>query len=409
MSKLLEQMNTATKKIIKLSDVAFVVPGFAFKSVDFNDNGIPLVKITEIQSPYVVLDKCSRVDASKYQKEKIEKFYLKKGEHVVAMTGATIGKVGEIITDELLLLNQRVAVVRPKPEACREYIESQLSSASFQSYIKSIAGGSSAQANISGDDIGDFKFSLPDLPIQKKIAEISSAYDEKIENNNKIIKNLEIIARTIFNEWFVNFRFLGYKKTKIVETEIGKIPEGWEIGNLSKIADINPSTTIDTKVSPYVEMRDLSESGMYFRFEQKRQPTNGSRFKNHDTLVARITPCLENGKTGYVDCLEDNQVGSGSTEFIVLRPKSDYFKEFIYLLARSTQFRNFAIGRMVGSSGRQRVSADDLDRYKIILPNLLVIQSFHKIIFPNFEKIKTLSEENTKLKESRDRLLMKLI
>jgi type I restriction enzyme S subunit len=410
MSKLIQQINNSNKKTVKLSDVSLILPGFAFKSNDFKENGTALVKITEIQSPYVVLNKCSHVDETKYDPEKLKKYFLSMGEYVIAMTGATIGKVGRVITNEPLLLNQRVAVVRPKPEFCRRFIESKLTSPSFQSYIKSIASGSSAQANISGDDIGDFKFTLPDLIIQKQIASILNAYDAKIENNNKIIKNLESTAQAIFNEWFVNFKFPGYEKVKMVESKLGKIPEGWDFGSVRSIFEINPSTKIlEGSDVPYVEMRDLSESDMTFSFDQTRKPINGSKFKNHDTLIARITPCLENGKTGYVNCLKEEEAGAGSTEFIVLRPKEPAFREFSYLLARSKPFRDFAIGRMIGSSGRQRVSGDDIGRFEFSKPDSTIINKFHKTISPMFALVKEYTKENISLESQRDKLLTKLI
>ena len=97
----------------------------------------------------------------------------------------------------------------------------------------------------------------------------------------------------------------------------------------------------------------------------------GSKFRNGDTLMARITPCLENGKTAQVNILENGEVGFGSTEFIVLRSKpgiSD--KDFVYYLATSTFIRNIAIKSMVGSSGRQRVQQSVLEDTEFYAPPL---------------------------------------
>ena len=97
---------------------------------------------------------------------------------------------------------------------------------------------------------------------------------------------------------------------------------------------------------------------------------------NGDTLVARITPCLENGKTAYVDFLEDGQIGWGSTEYIVLRPKPPLPTEFAYCLARDERFRDFAIHNMTGSSGRQRVPASALSNFYIVAPSCEVAFAF---------------------------------
>ncbi len=111
-----------------------------------------------------------------------------------------------------------------------------------------------------------------------------------------------------------------------------------------------------TKVVPSVEQAEFS---------------GGTKFANGDTIMARITPCLENGKTAFVDCLKENEIAFGSTEFIVLRAKpgvSD--SQFVYYLATSPEFRNVAIKSMVGSSGRQRVQQLVLENLELTVPKL---------------------------------------
>jgi type I restriction enzyme S subunit len=106
------------------------------------------------------------------------------------------------------------------------------------------------------------------------------------------------------------------------------------------------------------------------------------RFINGDTLVARITPCLENGKTAFVDFLEEGQVAWGSTEYIVLHPKVPLPEEFAYCLARNDNFRDFAIQSMNGSSGRQRVPAESLSQFLLVLPSDGISALFSQQIKP---------------------------
>ena len=99
--------------------------------------------------------------------------------------------------------------------------------------------------------------------------------------------------------------------------------------------------------------------------------TSRTKFRNGDTLLARITPCLENGKTAQVDILEDNEVAFGSTEFIVMREKTGItINDYVYYLAISPDFREIAIKSMNGSSGRQRVQKDVLDKSEIYIPSV---------------------------------------
>ena len=133
------------------------------------------------------------------------------------------------------------------------------------------------------------------------------------------------------------------------------------------------------------------------------------RFANGDTLVARITPCLENGKTAFVDFLEAGQVGWGSTEYIVLRPKPPLPVEFAYCLARGLEFRDFAIQSMNGSSGRQRVPAESLSHFRVVTAPKPVADLFGRFIKPVFARASAATKEGRSLAALRDTLLPKLI
>ena len=159
------------------------------------------------------------------------------------------------------------------------------------------------------------------MHIQHKIAAILSAYDDLIENNTRRIKILEDMAQTLYQEWFVHFRFPGHENVPMVESPLGPIPQGWEVVSASKAIFINPKTSVprDTP-KPFVPMKSATERSMLIIEIEEKTGNSGAKFKNGDTLFARITPCLENGRTGFVQFLpDDDDVAFGSTEFIVLR------------------------------------------------------------------------------------------
>lgn len=150
-------------------------------------------------------------------------------------------------------------------------------------------------------------------------------------------------------------------------------------------------------------MANVPTSGHSISNLAEREFSSGMKFINGDTFLARITPCLENGKTAFVDFLKKDEVGFGSTEFIVLRPKKlpDYFA---YLLCRFDDFRAFATQSMTGTSGRQRVQTDRLATYKMAMPfNIeLISDKLEKILTPMVNKISSNSIENQKLAQLRD-------
>ena len=135
---------------------------------------------------------------------------------------------------------------------------------------------------------------------------------------------------------------------------------------------------------------------------------SGSKFRNGDTLLARITPCLENGKTAFVDFLEPDEVGFGSTEFIVMREKIDITdKEFLYYFAMSKDFREMAIKSMTGTSGRQRVETDRVRTYKFILPPLPEQKAIAEILSSLDDKIDLLHRQNKTLESMAQTLFRK--
>jgi len=146
----------------------------------------------------------------------------------------------------------------------------------------------------------------------------------------------------------------------------------WTSGTLGELVDFKPKRTIKKGVvAPFVAMADIPENSKQIaNVATKEYKGGGSRFINGDTVFARITPCLENGKTAYVKSLPEGEVGHGSTEFIVFAANyPEYDLDFIYYLARLPEFRNYAKGKMEGTSGRQRVSWQSLAGYPIQYPS----------------------------------------
>lgn len=146
----------------------------------------------------------------------------------------------------------------------------------------------------------------------------------------------------------------------------------WANHRLDEVLDLNPREPLPRGIeAPYVSMAALSTDRRWHAAPIMRAATSGSRFRDGDTLLAKITPSLENGKTAQVRGLGSGVVGWGSTEFIVLRAKpgvSD--QDFVYLLARHPVFRDFAVQQMTGTSGRQRVPVESIASFGVSLPPL---------------------------------------
>ena len=253
----------------------------------------------------------------------------------------------------------------------------------------------------------NFPVELPPLETQHRIADILSAYDDLIENNQKQIKLLEEAAQRLYKEWFADLHFPGHENTKIVDG----VPEGWNWCKLEDAIQFDPKVTLTKeRMKQFVPMSALSTSSMVLDESQFTETTSnsGSKFQNGDTLLARITPCLENGKTAYVSGLKSNEGAVGSTEYIVMRAKT-INSYMVYLLARTDDFRQSAINSMSGSDGRQRVKSDKLKMLDYLHPTSELVREFGKIAGPIFEKICKLSRQMEQAKQARDLLLPKLM
>ena len=335
------------------------------------------------------------------------RFALKVGDIVVARTGATVGYAKQIRDVQNAVFASYLVRFRVDDGlADSGFVGSLVESTVYKRYVKSQVGGA-AQPNANAKVLGRFVFKLPPRSTQRRIASVLSAYGDLIENNLRRIALLEEAARLLYREWFVHFRFPGHEHVKVIDG----VPEGWGRLPASEAFQINPRTPRnDDSTIAYLPMASLPEGGMVIDTGEleRREKSTSVRFRNGDTLFARITPCLENGKTGFVHILGADEVACGSTEFIVLRGRhvSDCF---VYLTARQPDFRENAIKSMIGSSGRQRVQPSCFDRYLVPVPPDLIAELFAEAVAPMFEQINRLDRQSQRLAQARDLLLPRLM
>ena len=264
-----------------------------------------------------------------------------------------------------------------------------------------------AQSQITINSLKRHRVFLPELKAQKSIVAVLSAYDNLIEANNKRIKVLEQMAENLYKEWFVRFRFPGHETA---EFENG-IPKGWAYRRADEIIDFNPTLKTGNQTEfTIIPMEALSTNSMVLDSScfVRQDSISGRRSQNGDTLLAKITPCLENGKTGFVMGMSENEVLGGSTEFVVMRSKA-LTPHYVYCIARSEYFRQTAILSMNGADGRQRVDEDKLKSTKILQPEKTVLARFETMITPIFDGVYQMIEENKNLTKQRDLLLPRLM
>jgi type I restriction enzyme S subunit len=367
-----------------------------------------MLRTTNVRNGYVDSENVRYVTEETYRKW-TRRLVPKRGD-VIMTREAPLGGVGKIRTDDAVFLGQRLYHFRPDPKKLdADFLLYSLLGDDLQSQIHGFGSGSTVE-HMRLEDIPSLAFNVPPLPIQRRIAGVLSAYDELIENSQRRIKILEKMARAIYREWFVHFRFPGNETVPRVASPLGEIPKGWDVKRLPECVHINPRVTVPREgEKAFVPMGCLSNDSMLISDIESRAGNSGAKFQNGDTLVARITPCLENGKTGFVQFLPDaNAVAFGSTEFIVLRPLA-LTAEFVYCLARSDEFRGVAIKSMSGATGRQRVQEECFADLLIPQPPRAILERFSGIVAPSFRLIYELHLQIQTLRRTRDLLLPRLL
>lgn len=412
---------------VSIKDVFELIPGFAFKSKEFSENGIPVIKIKNVKALRLLDREFSYIDP-KYLETK-SRFTTKKGDLLISMTGnriegsmsSWVGKVCRINSDKKYLINQRVGILRLSNEIYSDkFFLYLLGSEEIQKKLISIATSSGGQANISPDQIKSLEFSVPYFEVQNAIADILSTLDEKIEVNNQINKTLENMAQAIFKQWFVDFEFPNeegepYKSSggEMIESELGMIPKGWEVGTLNDIGEIiGGGTPSKSKIHyfaengiPWITPKDLSNNKNKF-IDKGALDISEEGLKNSSAKLMPEGSVLFSSRApiGYI-AIAKNQLTTNQG-FRSIVPKELYGSEYVYQLLVSNLEK---IESRASGSTFKEISGGELKKIEVVLPDAKVINDFNHIV-TNMSKLIAINEDSNKeLINIRDSLLPKLM
>jgi type I restriction enzyme S subunit len=413
-----------------LTDVFDVRSGLSKPASDFG-SGYPFVTFKDVLDNYFLPETLgSLVRSSDTEREVCD---VRRGDVFLTRTSETqeeLGMSSVALRDyDGATFNGFSKRLRPKErhQIVPEYAAYYFRGPRFRSLMSGYSS-LSTRASLNNDMLSRLQIVLPDVKTQEEIGYTLRSLDDKIGQNRRTGRALEGLARATFKAWFVDFEPVKAKAAgaasfpgmlpaafaalpdRLTDSLVGPVPQGWAVRALAEVFDINPPRRLSKgQDAPYLDMKNMPTDGHAPDTWERRPHGSGMRFINGDTLVARITPCLENGKTAFVDFLNDGEVAWGSTEYIVLRPKSPLPGVYAYCLARMSEFRYFAIQNMTGTSGRQRVAAAALEHYHIAVPDAVTAVAFGEIARPLFECIRAGKAESSKLATLRDYLSPRLL
>lgn len=304
-------------------------------------------------------------------------------EVLVTCRGATCGTIN--ISVPYSWINGNAMVVRPTDisKISKQYLRYVLISVDWKNVITG-----AAQPQITRQSLSPVPISIPPLPLQEKIVSELDLLSGVIEKKRQQLKELDNLAQSIF------YDMLGDPITNEM---------GWEVKKLGEVCTVNPPKKetskglSETDIVSFLPMEDLPIKACYHKPHQTRVfsevQSSYTCFADNDVLMAKVTPCFENGKIGMASHLI-NGVGYGSSEFIVIRPNNtDVIKEFIYLFIQDQQFINNAITQFTGTSGLRRVPRQYVENCNIPIPPLPLQQSFAA-------KVEAIEQQKALIKQS---------
>lgn len=409
---------------IFFGDVAKIKNGYAFKSKEFQEKGIPVIKIKNIISPIVDTKDSQKVSIKTYEKTK--GFSLKKNDILISLTGSgvnqmssAVGKVGRIEFDYPALQNQRVGKFELKysNSADLDFLFYYFLQPKITEYLVRNSTGSANQANINSKLIETVKIPNFSLIKQKSISKFLNQITRKIETNQKMIANLKELSQTLFKHWFVDFEFPDedgnpYKSSggEMIDSELGKIPSNWKIYKLKDIAS-HKKETFNPKKSEEVTVKHFSlpaydNEEQAIEEEVNKIKSNKWIINNNCVLFLKMNP---DTKRIWLPVIDNKKLNVASSEFVVMESPNNKINSFIYNICLNSQFIDYLKANTTGSTNsRQRVKPTIAVNYKLAIEDSIV-KKYSEIITPYMEEMKILRSEIGKLTQLRDTLLPKLM
>lgn len=382
--------------------------GIGAPAIPYDKNKPTYLRITDINDDGTI----NFLDLKSVDDEDSNKYLLKENDIVFARTGNSTGRSyfyqkehGDFVYAGFLI-KFSIDPQKVNPKILKYYTHSQ----EYYNWVKSFDTGGT-RGNINAKTFGDMPISLPKRCVQDKIVGILSALDSKIENNNKINANLEAQAQALFKSWFVDFT--PFKDQPFVDSELGSIPQGWKVGKADDFYKINIGKTPPRKEkewfsknesdNKWISISDMGNCGLFISNSAEKL-TNAAIKKFNISLVPVNTILLSFkltiGRVAISDC--DLTTNEAIARFIL---PDECYLEFSFLMLKLYNYSTLGSTSSIATAVNSKI----IKSMKMVMPSLKVLEDFHTITNPLFEKIRFTQKENQRLAALRDTLLPKLM
>ncbi len=387
---------------------------------DYQDEGLPVVMPKDIVDAKISVEGIARIGEKDV--ERLSQHRLQKGDIVYGRRG-DIGRralindreAGWLCGTGCLRISLGDSIINPI------FLYYYLGESKVIAWIYNQAVGATL-ANLNTTIIRSIPITYPPLPTQKKITGILSAYDDLIENNTRRIKILEEMAQTLYHEWFVKFRFPGHEHIKMVDSELGLIPEGWEVKKLGNYIKTQKGFAFKSqwyqdsgvplvKVSNFTE-DSIDTQNLICISEEIAQQYKKHKLDSNDIIIQTVGSWASNPKSvvgKVIRVPRQAQKSLLNQNAVKLIPEIPLNETFLYYLLKRNDFKNYIIGCAQGAASQASITLDSIREFKFLLPSIELLNSFYNLTYSIWELVNNLSIKNISISQTRDLLLPKLI
>ena len=391
-----------------------------YKSKEFQGHGVRLVKMNQLFGERRIRASADGYDRIALSEQEKQTLLLTKNDLLFSRTSVVadgVGKCSLIVEDgEELTWDSNIIRVRLDPNlACPEFYFYFFNSPQGRDTVKKLSSGA-AVTTITGSGLAASSVPAPPLASQRRIAGILSAYDDLIENNQRRIKILEEMARSLYREWFVNFRFPGHEKVPLVDSALGDVPTGWEVVSLEDVCECVTDGSHYSPKSveeglPMASSKDMHDWGLNLdtcrfigREDFDQLVRNGCKPKRHDVLITKDGANYL--KYIFVNRTEQELVILSS--IAILRPNPEINPHLLAAILKSPEnkgrLKNYVTGAAI-----PRIVLKDFKRFQFVLPSKAVQAQWAKIAEPTAGLCWQLVDQIQNLRRTRDLLLPRLL
>ena len=384
-------------KVFRLNEICQIKSGKRIpKGMDYvtYQTNHPYIRARDIKAGNICVEDLIYLEDDVYKK--IKKYIIQEGDIAITVVGASVGDTGyaKENVDGYNLTENAVRLTNFTKDVDSKFLHYVLSQKQYHDYMQLIAGAA-AQPKLGIYKVKRIRVVLPKISIQKKIADILSAYDKLIENNNKRIKLLEQMAENLYKEWFVRFRFPGYEDVEFN----GTVPSGWTYQPISESINF-----YDSKRIPLSSMQrdEMDKIYPYYGAAKLMDYVDDYLFDGEYLLFGEDGTVITSDGFPILQLVNDKFWVNNHAH--VIRGKGNISTRFLYLT-----FLRFPITGIVTGSAQPKISKGRLEKLKILVPDVKNMEKFNGLINPIFDEINLLKKQLIKITEQRDMLLPRLM